>query len=84
MAIIFTSVKRPELYRGNIIDSDAQSGSFADHTGRRSEVMTLTRLEDGGGALRPDADWADGGYTLTVEVTDNAGNVRRSTPLIVT
>ncbi|WP_031615322.1 Ig-like domain-containing protein, partial [Salmonella enterica] len=32
----------------------------------------------------PDADWADGSYTLTVEVTDNAGNVRQSTPLIVT
>ncbi|EAT6376475.1 Ig-like domain repeat protein [Salmonella enterica] len=76
-----TSVKRPGFTIGNI-DSDAQSVILRITQGGNSQEVTLTQV---GGQWRftPDADWADGSYTLTVEVTDNAGNVRQSTPLIV-
>ncbi|EDD4731073.1 Ig-like domain repeat protein [Salmonella enterica subsp. enterica serovar Infantis] len=77
-----TSVERPGFTIGNI-DSDAQSVILRITQGGNSQEVTLTQV---GGQWRftPDADWADGSYTLTVEVTDNAGNVRQSTPLIVT
>ncbi|EJY7409091.1 non-fimbrial adhesin SiiE [Salmonella enterica] len=77
-----TSVKRPGFTIGNI-DSDAQSVILRITQGGNSQEVTLTQV---GGQWRftPDADWADGSYTLTVEVTDNAGNVSQSTPLIVT
>ncbi|EIR0997636.1 non-fimbrial adhesin SiiE [Salmonella enterica] len=77
-----TSVKRPGFTIGNI-DSDAQSVILRITQGGNSQEVTLTQV---GGQWRftPDVDWADGSYTLTVEVTDNAGNVRQSTPLIVT
>ncbi|EFM3024674.1 non-fimbrial adhesin SiiE [Salmonella enterica subsp. enterica serovar Enteritidis] len=77
-----TSIKRPGFTIGNI-DSDAQSVILRITQGGNSQEVTLTQV---GGQWRftPDADWADGSYTLTVEVTDNAGNVRQSTPLIVT
>ncbi|HFJ1618686.1 TPA: non-fimbrial adhesin SiiE [Salmonella enterica] len=77
-----TSAKRPGFTIGNI-DSDAQSVILRITQGGNSQEVTLTQV---GGQWRftPDADWADGSYTLTVEVTDNAGNVRQSTPLIVT
>ncbi|EEN0753650.1 Ig-like domain repeat protein [Salmonella enterica] len=77
-----TSVKRPGFTIGNI-DSDAQSVILRITQGGNSQEVTLTQV---GGQWRftPDADWADCSYTLTVEVTDNAGNVRQSTPLIVT
>ncbi|EAO6382871.1 Ig-like domain repeat protein [Salmonella enterica subsp. enterica serovar Infantis] len=77
-----TSVKRPGFTIGNI-DSDAQSVILRITQGGNSQEVTLTQV---GGQWRftPDADWANGSYTLTVEVTDNAGNVRQSTPLIVT
>ncbi|HAF6007178.1 TPA: Ig-like domain repeat protein [Salmonella enterica] len=77
-----TSVKRPGFTIGNI-DSDAQSVILRITQGGNSQEVTLTQV---GGQWRftPDADWADGSYTLTVEVTDNAGNVRQSTPLVVT
>ncbi|EAM8905004.1 non-fimbrial adhesin SiiE [Salmonella enterica] len=77
-----TSVKRPGFTIGNI-DADAQSVILRITQGGNSQEVTLTQV---GGQWRftPDADWADGSYTLTVEVTDNAGNVRQSTPLIVT
>ncbi|HAE4172209.1 TPA_asm: Ig-like domain repeat protein [Salmonella enterica subsp. enterica serovar Ibadan] len=77
-----TSVKRPGFTIGNI-DADAHSVILWITQGGNSQEVTLTQV---GGQWRftPDADWADGSYTLTVEVTDNAGNVRQSTPLIVT
>ncbi|ECI4316031.1 non-fimbrial adhesin SiiE [Salmonella enterica] len=77
-----TSVKRPGFTIGNI-DADAHSVILLITQGGNSQEVTLTQV---GGQWRftPDADWADGSYTLTVEVQDNAGNVRQSTPLIVT
>ncbi|WP_079792847.1 Ig-like domain-containing protein [Salmonella enterica] len=77
-----TSVKTPGFTIGNI-DSDAHSVILRITQGGKSEEVKLTQV---GGQWRftPDADWADGSYTLTVEVTDNAGNVRQSTPLVVT
>ncbi len=65
-----TSVKRPGFTIGNI-DADAHSVICGSHRAAIAEV-TLTRV---GGQWRftPDADWADGSYTLTVEVQDNAG-----------
>ncbi|EBX1344324.1 Ig-like domain repeat protein [Salmonella enterica subsp. enterica serovar Anatum] len=77
-----TSVKRPGFTIGNI-DSDAQSVILRITQGGNSQEVTLTQVE-GQWRFTPDADWADGSYTLTVEVTDNAGNVRQSTPMIVT
>ncbi|WP_079981026.1 Ig-like domain-containing protein [Salmonella enterica] len=77
-----TSVKRPGFTIGNI-DADAHSVILRITQGSNSQEVKLTQV---GGQWRftPDADWADGSYTLTVEVQDNAGNVRQSTPLIVT
>ncbi|EBO5564267.1 Ig-like domain repeat protein [Salmonella enterica] len=77
-----TSVKRQGFTIGNI-DADAHSVILRITQGGNSQEVTLTQV---GGQWRftPDADWADGSYTLTVEVTDNAGNVRQSTPLVVT
>lgn len=77
-----TSVKTPGFTIGNI-DSDAHSVILRITQGGNSQEVKLTQV---GGQWRftPDADWADGSYTLTVEVQDNAGNVRQSTPLIVT
>ncbi|ECY8074091.1 Ig-like domain repeat protein [Salmonella enterica subsp. enterica serovar Vitkin] len=77
-----TSVKRPGFTIGNI-DADAHSVILRITQDGNSQEVTLTQV---GGQWRftPDADWADGSYTLTVEVTDNAGNVRQSTPLVVT
>ncbi|EMD5728679.1 Ig-like domain repeat protein, partial [Salmonella enterica] len=40
--------------------------------------------EAGGWRFTPDRDWTDGSYTLSVTVTDKAGNVSQSTPLTVT
>ncbi|WP_183056961.1 non-fimbrial adhesin SiiE [Salmonella enterica] len=77
-----TSVKTPGFTIGNI-DSDAHSVILRITQGSNSQEVKLTQV---GGQWRftPDTDWADGSYTLTVEVQDNAGNVRQSTPLIVT
>ncbi|EBU4087671.1 hypothetical protein CWF84_16045, partial [Salmonella enterica] len=77
-----TSVKTPHFTIGNI-DADAHSVVLRIALGGKSQEVKLTQV---GGQWRftPDADWADGSYTLTVEVTDNAGNIRQSTPLVVT
>ncbi|PDN09115.1 Ig-like domain repeat protein [Salmonella enterica subsp. enterica serovar Essen] len=77
-----TSVKTPGFTIGNI-DADAHSVILRITQGSNRQEVTLTQV---GGQWRftPDVDWADGSYTLTVEVTDNAGNVRQSTPLVVT
>ncbi|EIF0160097.1 Ig-like domain repeat protein [Salmonella enterica] len=77
-----TSVKTPGFTIGNI-DSDAHSVVLWIAQGGNKQEVKLTQV---GGQWRftPGADWADGSYTLTVEVEDNAGNVRQSTPLVVT
>ncbi|EEA5786036.1 Ig-like domain repeat protein [Salmonella enterica subsp. enterica serovar Lattenkamp] len=77
-----TSVKTPAFTIGNI-DADANSVVLRITQGSNSQEVKLTQV---GGQWRftPDADWADGSYTLTVEVKDNAGNIRQSTPLVVT
>ncbi|WP_079778408.1 Ig-like domain-containing protein [Salmonella bongori] len=77
-----TSVKTPAFTIGNI-DADAKSVVLRITQGSNSQEVKLTQV---GGQWRftPDADWADGSYTLTVEVKDNAGNIRQSTPLVVT
>ncbi|MGC7987485.1 Ig-like domain-containing protein [Salmonella enterica] len=77
-----TTVKTPAFTIGNI-DADANSVVLRITQGSNSQEVKLTQV---GGQWRftPDADWADGSYTLTVEVKDNAGNIRQSTPLVVT
>ncbi|ECE6903404.1 Ig-like domain repeat protein, partial [Salmonella enterica] len=43
-----------------------------------------TQGANGRWSFTPAGDWADGQYTLTVKVEDEAGNIRQSAPLTVT
>ncbi|EFQ6553798.1 Ig-like domain repeat protein, partial [Salmonella enterica] len=48
------------------------------------EVLKATQGANGRWSFTPAGDWADGQYTLTVKVEDEAGNIRQSAPLTVT
>lgn len=52
--------------------------------GGTKEVLTATKGATGIWSVTPTGTWADGDYTLTVRVEDDAGNVKYSAPLTVT
>ncbi|EIN9272764.1 Ig-like domain repeat protein, partial [Salmonella enterica] len=78
-----TNVNKPTFLLGNI-DSDARFVTVEIQHGSIKEVLTATRGTDGRWYFTPDKAWVDGRYTLTVEVEDEAGNIRYSAPLPIT
>ncbi|ELS4064203.1 Ig-like domain repeat protein, partial [Salmonella enterica] len=78
-----TNVNKPTFLLGNI-DSDARFVTVEIQHGSIKEVLTATRGTDGRWHFTPDKAWVDGRYTLTVEVEDEAGNIRYSAPLPIT
>ncbi|HFL5523078.1 TPA: Ig-like domain-containing protein, partial [Salmonella bongori] len=75
-----TNVNRPTFLLGNI-DVDARYVTVEVQHGSTKEVLTATKGTNGVWSVIPTGTWADGSYTLTVRVEDNAENVKYSAPL---
>ncbi|EHR2456265.1 Ig-like domain repeat protein [Salmonella enterica subsp. diarizonae] len=78
-----TRVNRPTFLLDNI-DNDARHVTVEVQHGSTREVLKATQGANGRWSFTPAGDWADGQYTLTVKVEDEAGNIRQSAPLTVT
>ncbi|EBH9979205.1 Ig domain protein, partial [Salmonella enterica subsp. arizonae serovar 40:z36:-] len=78
-----TRVNRPTFLLDNI-DNDARYVTVEVQHGSVREVLKATQSASGRWSFTPVGDWADGQYTLTVKVEDEAGNIRQSVPLTVT
>ncbi|HBJ6241624.1 TPA: Ig-like domain repeat protein, partial [Salmonella enterica subsp. arizonae serovar 21:z4,z23:-] len=78
-----TRVNRPTFLLDNI-DNDARYVTVEVQHGSTREVLKATQGANGRWSFTPAGDWADGQYTLTVKVEDEAGNIRQSAPLTVT
>ncbi|EDE9523418.1 hypothetical protein GBE30_22510, partial [Salmonella enterica] len=78
-----TRVNRPTFLLDNI-DNDARYVTVEVQHGSTREVLKATQSASGRWSFTPVGDWADGQYTLTVKVEDEAGNIRQSVPLTVT
>ncbi|ECJ5865958.1 Ig-like domain repeat protein, partial [Salmonella enterica subsp. diarizonae] len=76
-----TNEKTPGFTLGNI-DADASRVVVQVTHNGKSEEVELTQTS-GNWVFTPTSAWADGNYTLTVKVTDEAGNTRQSAPLSV-
>ncbi|WP_140011355.1 Ig-like domain-containing protein, partial [Salmonella enterica] len=68
---------------GNI-DADARYVTVEVQHGGTKEVLTATKDATGNWSVTPTGTWADGDYTLTVRVEDEAGNEKHSASLTVT
>ncbi|EDX4240897.1 Ig-like domain repeat protein [Salmonella enterica subsp. enterica serovar Berta] len=78
-----TNANKPTFILGNI-DADARYVTVEVQHGGTKEVLTATKGATGIWSVTPTGTWADGDYTLTVRVEDDAGNVKYSAPLTVT
>ncbi|EGA6601670.1 Ig-like domain repeat protein, partial [Salmonella enterica] len=76
-----TNERTPGFTLGNIDADASQVVVQVVHNGK-SEEVELTQTS-GKWVFTPTSAWADGNYTLTVKVTDEAGNTRQSVPLSV-
>ncbi|EJG3971946.1 Ig-like domain repeat protein, partial [Salmonella enterica] len=65
------------------VDADAASVVVSVKHGGTTTTFAATNGA-GGWRFTPASDWADGAYTLSVTVTDKAGNMSQSSPLTVT
>ncbi|HCL5258834.1 TPA: Ig-like domain repeat protein, partial [Salmonella enterica] len=78
-----TKENKPTFLLGNI-DADARFVTVEVQHGSIKETLTATKGTNGVWSVMPAGTWADGSYTLTVKVEDEAGNVKYSAPLTVT
>ncbi|EGL5869092.1 Ig-like domain repeat protein, partial [Salmonella enterica] len=78
-----TNANKPTFILGNI-DADARYVTVEVQHGGTKEVLTATKGATGIWSVTPTGTWADGDYTLTVRVEDDAGNVKHSASLTVT